>query len=76
NCLVERAIGEAADIDSATVLLKFENGAMPTIENSRETKYGYDQRLEVFGSKGVIKVDNPLQSNVSVATPTRTTFVR
>ncbi|WP_190811173.1 inositol 2-dehydrogenase [Flagellimonas sp. S3867] len=70
NCLVDPAIGEAGDIDSATVLLKFENGAVGTIENSRESKYGYDQRLEVFGSKGVIKVDNPLKSNVSVATET------
>lgn len=70
NCLVDPAIGEAGDIDSATVLLKFENGAIATIENSRECKYGYDQRLEVFGSKGVIKVDNPLKSNVSIATET------
>lgn len=76
NCLVDPAIGEAGDIDSATVLLKFENGAMATIENSRETKYGYDQRLEVFGSKGVIKVDNPLKSNVSFATETGSTFDR
>ncbi|SNZ00985.1 inositol 2-dehydrogenase [Flagellimonas pacifica] len=68
NCLVDPAIGEAGDIDSATVLLKFENGAIATIENSRESKYGYDQRLEVFGSKGVIKVDNPLKSNLQMAT--------
>ncbi|WP_420321618.1 inositol 2-dehydrogenase [Flagellimonas sp.] len=68
NCLVDPAIGEAGDIDSATVLLKFENGAVATIENSRESKYGYDQRLEVFGSKGAIKVDNPLKSNVQIAT--------
>ncbi|WP_420602747.1 inositol 2-dehydrogenase [Flagellimonas sp.] len=68
NCLVDPAIGEAGDIDSATVLLKFENGAIATIENSRESKYGYDQRLEVFGSKGFIKVDNPLKSNLQIAT--------
>ena len=70
SCLVDPAIGEVGDIDSATVLLKFENGAVATIENSRESKYGYDQRLEVFGSKGVIKVDNPLKSNVGIATET------
>ncbi|MCL6268219.1 inositol 2-dehydrogenase [Flagellimonas myxillae] len=68
NCLVDPAIGEAGDIDSATVLLKFENGAVATIENSRESKYGYDQRLEVFGSKGAIKVDNPLKSKVTIST--------
>ncbi|MGX1928810.1 inositol 2-dehydrogenase [Flagellimonas sp. 2504JD4-2] len=70
NCLVDPEIGEAGDIDSATVLLKFENGAVATIQNSRESKYGYDQRLEVFGSKGVIKVDNPLKSEVCIATET------
>ena len=68
NCLVDTAIGEAGDIDSATVLLKFENGAIATIENSRESKYGYDQRLEVFGSEGAIKVGNPLKSEVCIAT--------
>ncbi|MEM9647816.1 MAG: inositol 2-dehydrogenase [Bacteroidota bacterium] len=68
SCLVDPAIGEVGDIDSATVLIKFENGAVATILNSRESKYGYDQRLEAFGSKGVIKVDNPLKSSVSIAT--------
>lgn len=68
NCLIDSAIGDAGDIDSATVLLKFENNAMATIENSREAKYGYDQRLEVFGSKGVIKVENPLKSDLNILT--------
>ena len=67
NCLIDPAIGEAGDIDSATVLLKFENGALATIENSRESKYGYDQRLEVFGSEGVIKVENPLKSQLTIS---------
>ena len=66
GCLIDAAIGDAGDIDSATVLLKFENGAVATIENSRATAYGYDQRLEVFGSEGVIKVENPLKSNVKI----------
>ncbi|WP_345004234.1 inositol 2-dehydrogenase [Snuella lapsa] len=72
NCLIDPAIGDAGDIDSATVLLKFENGAMATIENSREAVYGYDQRLEVFGSKGVIKVDNPLKSHMKIVADTGT----
>ncbi|MDO5980761.1 inositol 2-dehydrogenase [Flavivirga spongiicola] len=72
DCLVNSAIGDAGDIDSATVLLKFENGAMATIENSREAKYGYDQRLEVFGSKGVIKVENPLKSDLNILTESGT----
>ncbi len=72
DCLIDSAIADAGDIDCATVLLKFKNGAMATIENSRETNYGYDQRLEVFGSKGVIKVENPLKSNVKIVTENRT----
>lgn len=72
DCLIDPAIGAAGDIDSATVLLKFENGALATIENSRESKYGYDQRLEVFGSEGVIQVENPLKSNVKILSKTGT----
>ncbi|MCF7567466.1 inositol 2-dehydrogenase [Sabulilitoribacter arenilitoris] len=68
NCLIDPEIGKAQDIDSATVLLKFENGALATIENSREAKYGYDQRLEVLGSNGMIKVDNPLKTGVKIST--------
>ena len=72
NCLIDSAIGDAGDIDSATVLLKFENGAMATIENSRQASYGYDQRLEVFGSKGVIRVENPLKSDLKILTESGT----
>lgn len=68
DCLINPEIGKVGDIDSATVLLKFENGALATIENSREAKYGYDQRLEVLGSKGLIKVDNPLKTDVKIST--------
>lgn len=72
TCLVDPAIGEAGDIDSAKVMLKFENGAIGTIENSRHASYGYDQRIEVFGSKGAIKVENPLKSNISIASESGT----
>lgn len=70
--MIDSAIGDAGDIDSATVLLKFENGAMATIENSRQASYGYDQRLEVFGSKGVIRVENPLKSDLKILTESGT----
>ena len=50
--MVDPAIGEAGDIDTALVTLRFANGAIGTIDNSRRAVYGYDQRLEVFGSKG------------------------
>lgn len=57
--LVDSAIGEAGDIDTAVVTLRFSNGALGTIDNSRQAVYGYDQRLEVFGEKGQIAVGNP-----------------
>lgn len=56
--LVDPAIGEAGDIDTAIVTLKFANGALGVIDNSRKAVYGYDQRVEVFGSKGCITVEN------------------
>ncbi|NDL68300.1 inositol 2-dehydrogenase [Anaerotalea alkaliphila] len=56
--LVDPAIGEAGDVDTAIINLKFENGALGVIDNSRKAAYGYDQRAEVFGSKGSISNDN------------------
>ncbi|GAA3330471.1 hypothetical protein GCM10020331_083170 [Ectobacillus funiculus] len=50
--LVDPAIGEAGDIDTAIVTLKFANGSLGVIDNSRQAVYGYDQRVEVFGEKG------------------------
>jgi myo-inositol 2-dehydrogenase/D-chiro-inositol 1-dehydrogenase len=55
---VDPAIGEAGDIDTAVVTLRFANGAIGTIDNSRQAVYGYDQRVEVFGSKGMIAIRN------------------
>ncbi|MEM7385446.1 MAG: inositol 2-dehydrogenase [Verrucomicrobiota bacterium] len=51
--LIDPAIGEAGDIDTASILLRFADGATATIDNSRQAVYGYDQRLEVFGPKGL-----------------------
>lgn len=55
---VDPAIGEAGDIDTAKVMLKFENGVIGTIENSRKAVFGYDQRVEVFGSGGAATSGN------------------
>jgi len=55
---VDPQIGEAGDIDTAIITLRFESGAIGTIDNSRKAIYGYDQRVEVFGSEGVVKVSN------------------
>lgn len=56
--LVDPAIGEAGDLDTAVVLLRFRGGALGTIDNSRRAVYGYDQRVEVFGSRGAIATQN------------------
>lgn len=58
DALVDPAIGEAGDIDTAIVTLKFANGAIGAIDNSRKAVYGYDQRVEAFGSKGMVDVQN------------------
>lgn len=56
--LVDPGIGEAGDIDTAVITLRFKNGAIGTIDNSRKAIYGYDQRVEVFGSGGMLQAQN------------------
>lgn len=56
-------VAAAGDIDTAVVTLTFEDGSMAVIDNSRQAAYGYDQRLEVFGSKGMALVDNNKPDN-------------
>jgi len=56
---IDPAIGEAGDIDTAMVMLTHANGTMTTIDNSRQAVYGYDQRVEVFGEKGMAASENP-----------------
>lgn len=60
--LVDPAIGEAGDVDTAVITLKMENGAIAVIDNSRKAVYGYDQRAEVFGSKGMVATTNDTAS--------------
>jgi myo-inositol 2-dehydrogenase/D-chiro-inositol 1-dehydrogenase len=57
---VDSAIGEAGDVDTAVVMLTHENGCITTIDNSRQAVYGYDQRVEAFGSGGMAASENPL----------------
>jgi len=56
--MVDPRIGEAGDIDTAILTLHFKNGAIGTIDNSRKAVYGYDQRVEVFGSGGMVSSAN------------------
>lgn len=72
SVLVDPMIGEAGDVDTAVVTLKFENGAVGTIDNSRKAVYGYDQRVEVFGSKGCVKNENDVPNTVVVCDEQRT----
>ena len=62
--LVDPAIGEAGDIDSAVLVLRGSSGALATITNSRRCSYGYDQRLEAFGSDGMLSVANQRPTSV------------
>lgn len=56
--MVDPQIGEAGDIDTAVITLRFADGTIGTIDNSRKAVYGYDQRVEVFGSEGMVAVAN------------------
>ena len=62
--LVDPLIGKAGDIDTAIISLKMANGALAVIDNSRKAAYGYDQRAEVFGSKGQASVSNDTNSSL------------
>jgi len=64
--LVDPEIGKAGDIDTAVISLKFANGTLGIIENSRKAVYGYDQRVEVFGAKGTAMADNNTPTSMIV----------
>jgi myo-inositol 2-dehydrogenase/D-chiro-inositol 1-dehydrogenase len=64
--LVDPAIGDAGDVDTAIITLRFTNGVIGVIDNSRKAVYGYDQRVEVFGSAGVASADNNYPNTVVV----------
>lgn len=66
--LVDKRIGEAGDVDTAIVTLTFANGALGVIDNSRRAAYGYDQRVEVFGSLGMAADENDGDTTVRVST--------
>ncbi len=66
SCLVDKKIGEVGDIDTALVTLKTASGALCQINNSRRAVYGYDQRIEVFGSKGMVRARNRSPTSVEV----------
>ena len=67
-CLVNPDIAKEGDVDTCIITLKFANGALGVIDNSRQAVYGYDQRVEVFGSKGCITADNETPNNTTLYT--------
>ncbi|SIQ86673.1 inositol 2-dehydrogenase [Bosea sp. TND4EK4] len=68
SALVDKAIGEAGDADTAAVVMKTASGKIAQISNSRRATYGYDQRIEVHGSKGMLRAGNIHETTVESAT--------
>jgi len=68
SCLVDPEIGAAGDIDTAVVVLTYADGRIASIRNSRRAPYGYDQRVEVLGSKGALAAENEIESTVVKST--------
>lgn len=67
-CMIDPEIGKAGDVDTCTITMKLANGALATVDGSRKAVYGYDQRGEVFGSKGCAVTQNDSASNVVLST--------
>jgi myo-inositol 2-dehydrogenase/D-chiro-inositol 1-dehydrogenase len=70
SVLVDKAIGAAGDFDSVSVMLATASGRHATISNSRRATYGYDQRIEVHGSKGAVAAENQRPVSIEVANAT------
>ena len=67
SSLVDKGIGEAGDVDTAVVIMETKSGKVATISNSRRAAYGYDQRVEVHGSKGMMHAGNIRETSVEFA---------
>jgi myo-inositol 2-dehydrogenase/D-chiro-inositol 1-dehydrogenase len=67
NVLIDPRIKDADDFDTAVTVLQFANGVVCTIDNSRQAVYGYDQRVEVFGSKGAAAAQNETPTKVTIS---------
>jgi myo-inositol 2-dehydrogenase / D-chiro-inositol 1-dehydrogenase len=67
SALIDPAIGAAGDVDTAMVMLKTADGKLCQIANSRRCAFGYDQRIEAFGSAGMVRADNHTATSVTLA---------
>ncbi|NDW04854.1 inositol 2-dehydrogenase [Jiella pacifica] len=68
SSLVDPAIGEAGDVDTAVVVLTYADGRLATIRNSRRAAFGYDQRVELLGSDGMLEARNEIENTVVKST--------
>lgn len=68
SSLVDPAIGEAGDVDTAVVTLRTESGRLVQISNSRRAVYGYDQRVEAHCARGLLRAGNQRATTVELAT--------
>jgi len=66
SCLIDKKIGQVGDYDTVNTILKMKSGILCQINNSRHCSYGYDQRVEVFGSKGMISTTNLRDTNLEI----------
>lgn len=66
--IVDPAIGQAGDVDTAVVTLTYADGRLAVIKNSRRAVYGYDQRVELLGSEGLLQAQNMLENTVVKST--------
>ena len=65
---IDPEIGKAGDLDTVLIMLKYADGTLGTIDNSEKAAYGYDQRVEVFGSKGAIQIANNYPNSATIST--------
>ena len=68
SSIVDPAIGAAGDVDTAVVTLTYADGRIAVIKNSRRAVYGYDQRVELLGSEGLLQAQNMLENTVVKST--------
>ena len=68
SCLINPEIGAAGDVDTAAVILSYADGRIAVIKNSRRAAYGYDQRVELLGSDGLLQAQNMLENTVVKST--------
>lgn len=64
---VDKAIGEAGDIDTAIITMKLKGGTLAVIDNCRRATYGYDQRAEAFGALGQVSIANDCKSSAVIS---------